>query len=71
MHIFFVIPFEKDVKKSLNLLNTQNYQNYFIMTREISRCSLLFKVRLPGAGEVGVPYLFGCILDPSIRSIGG
>jgi len=57
MHIFFVIPFEKDVKKSLNLLNTQNYQNYFIMTREISRCSLLFKVRLPGAGEVCAPYL--------------
>jgi hypothetical protein len=57
MHIFFVIPFEKDVKKSLNSLNTQNYQNYFIMTREISICSLLFKVRLPGAGEVGAPYL--------------
>jgi hypothetical protein len=57
MHIFFVIPFEKDVKKSLNSLNTQNYQNYFIMTREISICSLLFKVRIPGAVEVGAPYL--------------
>jgi hypothetical protein len=57
MHIFFVIPFEKDVKNSLNSLNMQNYQNYSIMTREISRYSLLFKVQIPGAGEVGDPYL--------------
>jgi len=69
MYIFFVIHSEKDVKNSLNSLSSQNYQNYSTMTRKISRYSLLFKVQIPGAGEVGAPYLFGCILDPRIRSI--
>ena len=48
MQIFFVIHSEKDLKNNLNSLNTQNYQNYSIMTREISRYSLLIKVNDSG-----------------------
>jgi hypothetical protein len=41
---------EKDLRNSLNSLSRQKYQNYSLMTREISRDSLLIKVHDSGAG---------------------